>query len=122
MKTDISHFPPHRQAELKVIANMLALSFADVEMIFLINADDVKNGYHLLVILTRSSKANNLAYTSSITSAILHKKLITPCIPLFHGIDVVNQELDLGNPFFIHAKENGILLFSSERFQLSAKK
>jgi HEPN domain-containing protein len=48
--------------------------------------------------------------------------LETPLNVIFHGIDYLNSEIENGNYFFVDILKEGIMLYDSGKFQLSAPK
>lgn len=136
MKTDLSHLPEPKKAELKQIIASLIPRYSEIEMIVLFGSYargnyvedkyieqgityEYKSDYDLLVILSNNSKADAVTYTENITAKIDELELPTPVNPIFHGIEFVNHELQEGNYFFNDIKELGILLFTTNRYQLA---
>jgi HEPN domain-containing protein/predicted nucleotidyltransferase len=139
MKTDLSHLPPHKQAELKAIVAALVPKYAEVEMIILYGSyargnwvEDkyVENGttyeyksdYDLLIITSTNGKANADSFLQAVTQRLDELKLQTPVHPIFHGIEFVNEALREGNYFFGDIKREGIVLFNTSRYQLADKR
>ena len=139
MNTSVEHLPSHKHAELKRIVAALIPRYAEIEMIILFGSYarggwvedtytekgmtyEYKSDYDLLIILSKNTQANNETLTSSITGAIEALGLPTPVNPIFHGIDFVNKELSDGNYFFNDIKDEGILLFTTNRYELAPKR
>lgn len=139
MKTSLSHLPEHKQAELKAIKEALIPRYAEIEMIILFGSYargtfvedkyvekgityEYKSDYDLLIMMSKNGHANSDTLTSSITGRIEELNLPTPVNPIFHGVEFVNHELREGNYFFDEIKRDGILLFTTNRYQLEEKR
>lgn len=139
MKTALLHLPQHKQAELKSIITALIPRYAEIEMIILFGSYargnwvedkyvekgityEYKSDYDLLIVMSNNGKANSDTLTQSITGKLEELNLPTPIHPIFHGIEFVNNELREGNYFFGDIKEEGILLFTTNRYQLDEKR
>jgi HEPN domain-containing protein len=139
MKTDYSFLPEHKQRELKGIVTVLIPRFAEIEMIILFGSharntwvEDyyTENGtqysyisdYDLLIILSKNAQANSHTLTQAITQRLRDMQLRVPAQPIYHGIEFVNQELSEGSYFFGDIKKEGILLFTTNRYQLAHKR
>lgn len=138
MKTTLTHLPSHKQAELRQIVGALIPRYGEIEMIILFGSYargnyvedkyedkgimyEYKSDYDLLIITTKNSQADNDSLISSIGGKLEELSLPTPVNPIFHGIDFVNAELRDGNYFFDEIKRDGVLLFSTSRYQLDEK-
>lgn len=139
MKTDLSFLPAHKQAELEAIKGALIPRFGEIEMIILFGSyargkwvEDVytekgstyeyRSDYDLLIILSKNGHANSETLTQSITTRLNELKLKTPVHPIYHGMEFVNHELREGNYFFGDIKKEGVLLFTTNRYQLADKR
>ncbi|PBQ31797.1 hypothetical protein CNR22_08455 [Sphingobacteriaceae bacterium] len=139
MKTALSHLPEHKQAELKAIKEALIPRYAEIEMIILFGSYargtfvedkyvekgityEYKSDYDLLIMMSKNGHANSDTLTSSITGRIEELNLPTPVNPIFHGVEFVNHELREGNYFFDEIKRDGVLLFTTNRYQLEEKR
>lgn len=139
MKTDLSHLPDHKQAELKKIVAALIPQYKDIEMIILYgsfargnwvedkyiengNTYEYKSDYDLLIITNSNTQANADSFVSAVTGKLDELKLNTPVHPIFHGIGFVNEALSEGNYFFGDIKREGIFLFNTSRYQLADKR
>jgi predicted nucleotidyltransferase len=139
MKTDLSHLPDHKQAELKKIVAALIPQYKDIEMIILYgsfargnwvedkyiengNTYEYKSDYDLLIITNSNTQANADNFVSAVTGKLDELKLNTPVHPIFHGIGFVNEALSEGNYFFGDIKREGIFLFNTSRYQLADKR
>ncbi len=139
MKTDLSHLPEHKQAELKKIISTLIPKYSEIEMIILFgshargdwqNDEYVENGntysynsdYDLLIITNNSDKANADTFLFAILDKLEDLKLETSIHIELETIDFVNQQLQEGNYFFDDVKKEGVLLFNTSRYQLADKR
>jgi HEPN domain-containing protein/predicted nucleotidyltransferase len=139
MKTSLFHLPDHKQAELQAIVSALIPRFAEVEMIILFGSyargtwvDDIytekgttysyKSDYDVLIVLSKNGHANSNTLTQSISTRLKELKLKTHVHPIYHGVEFVNHELREGSYFFGDIKKEGILLFTTNRYQLENKR
>jgi uncharacterized protein len=140
MKTTISpQLPEHKQAEIRSFKEALIPRFAEIEMIILFgsyargkyvedkyiekgNTYEYKSDYDLLIILSKNGHANSETLTQSITARLKELKLTAPVHPIYHGMEFVNHELSEGSYFFGDIKKEGILLFTTNRYQLADKR
>ena len=140
MRTQLpENLPEHKKGELMAIKEALIPRFAEIEMIILFGSyargkqvDDVytekgttysyKSDYDLLIILSKNGHANSNTLTQSISARLNELKLRTPVHPIYHGVEFVNHELTEGNYFFGDIKKEGILLFTTTRYQLAEKR
>lgn len=131
--------PEHKRGELMAIKEALIPRFAEIEMIILFGSyargkwvEDVytekgttyeyKSDYDLLIILSKNGQANSDSLTQSISTRLNELKLKTPVHPIYHGMEFVNHELREGNYFFGDIKKEGVLLFTTNRYQLEDKR
>ncbi len=138
MTTTLTHLPPHKQAELRQIVGALIPRYGEIEMIILFGSYargnyvedkyedkgivyEYKSDYDFLIITTKNSQADNDSLISSISGRLEELNLPTPVNPIFHGIDFVNAELRDGSYFFDEIKRDGVLLFSTSRYQFDEK-
>jgi len=139
MKTDLSFLPEHKQRELKGIVTVLIPRFAEIEMIILFgsharntwvedyytekgNTYSYISDYDLLIVLSKNNQANNHILTQAITQRLRDMHLRVFAQPIYHGIEFVNHELAEGSYFFGDIKKEGILLFTTNRYQLAEKR
>ena len=140
MKTTIpSQLPEHKQAEIKSFKEALIPRFAEIEMIILFgsyargkyvedkymekgNTYEYKSDYDLLIVLSKNGHTNSETLTQSITSRLKELKLSAPVHPIYHGMEFVNHELSEGSYFFGDIKKEGILLFTTTRYQLADRR
>ena len=140
MRTQLpENLPEHKRGELMALKEALIPRFAEIEMIILFGSyargkwvEDVytekgttyeyKSDYDLLIILSKNGHANSDSLTQSISTRLNELKLKTPVHPIYHGMEFVNHELREGNYFFGDIKKEGILLFTTNRYQLEDKR
>ena len=139
MHTTLPTLPEQKQAEINAIVAALIPRFAEVEMIILFGSyargeqvDDLKkkkgntysyrSDYDLLIILSKNGHANSNTLTQSISTRLKDLKLKTRVNPIYHGMEFINHELSEGNYFFGDIKKEGVLLFTTNRYQLSEKR
>ena len=139
MKTDYSFLPEHKQRELKGIVTVLIPRFAEIEMIILFGSHarntwvedyytekgtqySYISDYDLLIVLSKNAHANSHTLTQAISQRLRDMQLRVPAQPIYHGIDFVNHELSEGSYFFGDIKKEGILLFTTSRYQLAEKR
>lgn len=136
MKTYLTHLPEHKQAELKAIREALIPKYGEIEMIILFGSYargnyvekhtyvdkgityEYKSDYDLLIITTKSTTADNDTFIASVSGRLDELNLPTPPNPIFHGIEFVNEQLRDGSFFFTEVKNEGVQLFTTNRFQL----
>ncbi len=136
MKTDLTHLPEHKQTELKAIRDALIPKYGEIEMIILFGSYargnyvekhtyvdkgityEYKSDYDLLIITTKNTTADNDTFIASVSARLDELNLPTPPNPIFHGIEFVNEQLRDGSFFFTEIKNDGIQLFTTNRFQL----
>ncbi|MBS1636167.1 MAG: HEPN domain-containing protein [Bacteroidetes bacterium] len=131
--------PGHKQAEIGAIKGALIPRFGEIEMIILFgsyargryvedvytengNTYEYKSDYDLLIVLSKNAQAGSDTLTQAITKRLRELELSAPVHPIYHGVDFVNQELREGNYFFGDIKKEGILLFTTNRYQLADKR
>ena len=139
MKTNLPTLPEHKLAELRAIKEVLIPRFVEIEMIILFgsyargkyvedkymengNTYEYKSDYDLLIILSKNGHANSETLTQSISSRLKDLKLSAPVHPIYHGVEFVNHELREGSYFFGDIKKEGVLLFTTNRYQLDNKR
>ena len=131
--------PEHKKGELMAIKEALIPRFAEIEMIILFGSyargeqvDDVytekgntysyRSDYDLLIVLSKNGHANSNTLTQSISNRLKELNLKTNVHPIYHGVEFVNHELREGNYFFGDIKKEGVLLFTTNRYQLADKR
>lgn len=133
MKTDISYLPAHKQAELSEIVAAIRKT-VPTQMIILFGSyarnswiedwyDETHfrylSDYDLLVIIENKSEAYQSKYESAIASKIRTMENIkTPVSAIVHDIEFFNRRLRKGQYFFCDIKKEGVLLYTSNKYQL----
>ena len=139
MKTSIDHLPDDKQSELQKITEAIGQRFP-VEMIILFGSyargdwvDDryrengttyeYKSDYDILAVLNTEAVAIRKESQKRWQYKVRRdtgKEL--PMNVIFHGIDYLNEEIENGNYFFVDILKDGVMLYDSGKFQLSAPK
>jgi predicted nucleotidyltransferase/HEPN domain-containing protein len=132
MKTSLDHLPEPKRERITAIAALLQAE-APVEMVILFGSyargdwvEDPANVYFsdfdLLAVVATEQQARDLeqrAHLEERAQAIAGR---TPVSLIVHGIKEINQELRLGQYFFIDILREGVLLYTSKRFSLASPK
>lgn len=139
MKTGIDHLPTDRQSEIRIISDAVRQRFP-AEMIILfgsfargdwVNDRYTENGtvfeyksdYDILVVVDAEVLAIKKESNKHWQNKLHHDTgLETPLNVIFHGIEYLNTEIENGNYFFADILKEGIMLYDSCKFQLSAPK
>jgi uncharacterized protein len=139
LKTGINHLSTNRQSEIQEITDVIRQRFP-TEMIILYGSfargdwvDDrytengtiyeYKSDYDILVvvdteILAIRKESNNHWQNKLRRDTVLETSLNV----IFHGIEYLNSEIENGNYFFVDILKEGIMLYDSGKFNLSAPK
>ena len=84
---------------------------------------EYKSDYDILVVLTGEDLKLKQRIEKKIMGDLVRPKVIkTPVSLIFHGIKYLNQALMIGNYFFKDIREEGIVLFDTEKFKLASPK
>jgi predicted nucleotidyltransferase/HEPN domain-containing protein len=139
MKTSLDHLPVEKQFEIREIVETINDRFP-AEMIILFGSfargdwvDDrytengtiyeYKSDYDILVVVDTEvvaiKKENNTHWQNKLRRETGFE---TPLNVIFHGIDYLNSEIENGSYFFVDILKEGIMLYDSGKFQLSAPK
>ena len=139
MNTSIAHLPQNKQPELTQLTETLS-GFKEVEMVILFGSyargnwvedqyveKDVlfeyRSDYDILVVLTHEDLRRKYKIEAKVKDELITTgKVATPLGLIFHGIKQLNQSLQLGNYFFKDIKEEGVVLYDSEKFKLANPK
>jgi predicted nucleotidyltransferase/HEPN domain-containing protein len=130
MKTSLDHLSPRKQRQLAAIVDVLRET-GPVEMIVLFGShargdwvDDratgYKSDYDILVITESRSEAEDAALWGTATSKLSGMDLDVDLI--VHDFKFVNHELAHGQYFFSDLVHEGVLLYTSGAFTLTAKR
>lgn len=137
MKTDFGYLPSEKQAELKKMLEIIPESIP-AEMIILFGSyarnnwveekyDDehyrYQSDFDLLVIIENKSEFAQAKFERELEDKIEQSDLIkTPVSIIVHDIEFVNKRLSKAEYFFADIKKEGILLYDSQKYQLSETK
>jgi predicted nucleotidyltransferase/HEPN domain-containing protein len=139
MNASISHLPENKQSELTQLTETLA-GFKEVEMVLLFGSyargnwvedqyveKDVlfeyRSDYDILVVLTHEDLQRKYKIEDKVKAELITTgKVETPLGLIFHGIKHLNKSLTLGNYFFKDIKEEGVVLYDSEKVKLAHPK
>ena len=132
MKTSLGHLPPHKQAQLQAITEVLT-GGAPVELLILFGshargeqvADPVTgyvSDYDLLAIVETEQQAEDHATWEPLVAKARALAGETPVALIAHDIRFVNHEIRVGQYFFADVVNEGILLHDSRRYHLARPK
>jgi HEPN domain./Nucleotidyltransferase domain. len=136
MKKSRAHLPKHKRDELKEIVTIIT-ELADVEMVILFGSyargnwvEDIyteghityeyKSDFDILVIVREGRYARSINLWDKVKNTIHGRKTIQTWVALIvHDIKEVNKALSRGQYFFTDIKKEGVLLYDSQRFELT---
>ncbi|MRS04977.1 HEPN domain-containing protein [bacterium] len=139
MKTAIDHLPADKQSEIQAITDAIRKRFP-TEMIILFGSfargdwvDDCytengttyeyKSDYDILAVVDTEvlaiKKESNRHWQNKLRR---DTGLEASLNVIFHGIDYLNTEIENGNYFFVDILNEGVVLYDSNKFSLSAPK
>lgn len=132
MKTSLDHLPSKKQRQLEALAALIRRE-AEVEMVILFGShargdwvEDLETGYFsdfdVAVIVRSQGLAEKLKVWSKIEKlgrAITDPTSLTLIV---HDIKDVNEQLEKGFYFFSDIKKEGVMLYSSGRYELAEAK
>lgn len=139
LKSSLGHLPEEKQNELKEIVSFVTEG-ASVDMIILFGSyargdwvEDryVENGttyeyksdYDLLFVMEDEEKAHRAKYARRLKRKISNNTGIYTAINVIcHGIGYLNSEIEDCNYFFTDILKEGILLYDSQKYELSTPK
>jgi predicted nucleotidyltransferase/HEPN domain-containing protein len=132
MKTSLDHLPEAKRERIAAIAALLQAE-APVEMVILFGSyargdwvEDPENVYFsdfdILAVVATEQQARDLEQRSDLEERAQAIAGRTPVSLIVHGIKEINQELRLGQYFFIDILREGVLLYTSKRFSLASPK
>lgn len=131
--------PPTKQHELNLLTTLLS-EFKEVEMVILFGSYargnwvedtyvekgttyEYKSDYDILVVLTHEDLKRKFKIEDKVKAELINTgKVKTPVSLIFHGIKQLNGSLRMGNYFFKDIKEEGKVLYDSEKFKLQNPK
>ncbi|MCL6266619.1 HEPN domain-containing protein [Flagellimonas myxillae] len=135
----MNHLPKSKQEELQLLTQQLS-AFKEVEMVVLFGSHargnwvedkyvekgityEYRSDFDLLVALTHEDLKQKFRIEGRIKQEFVDTgKVTTPVSLIFHGIKQLNASLAQGNYFFKDIKEEGIVLYDSEKFKLANPK
>lgn len=135
MKKYLSHLPQSKQEELNLLNEILS-AFKEVEMVILFGSYargnwtedqyieksityEYRSDYDILVVLTHEDLKQKFRIEDKVKAELVSTgKVKTPVSLIFHGIKHLNSALTIGNYFFKDIKEEGKVLYDSEKFKL----
>ena len=135
----MNHLPKDKQGELQLLAEQLS-AFKEVEMVILFGSHargnwvedkyvkkgityEYRSDFDLLVALTHEDLKQKFRIEGRIKQELVDTgKVTTPVSLIFHGIKQLNASLAQGNYFFKDIKEEGIVLYDSQKFKLANPK
>ena len=139
MNKSVAHLPNQKQEELNKLTTLLS-GFKEVEMVLLFGSYargnwvedtyvekgityEYRSDYDLLVVLTHEDLKQKYRIEDKIKAELIETgQVSTPVNLIFHGIKHLNQALRVGNYFFRDIKEEGIVLYDSEKHKLASPK
>lgn len=131
--------PKSKQEELELLTQQLS-TFKEVEMVILFGSHargnwvedkyvekgityEYRSDFDILVALTHEDLKQKFRIEGKIKQELVDTgKVTTPVSLIFHGIKQLNASLTQGNYFFKDIKEEGIVLYDSEKFKLATPK
>ena len=132
MKTSLDHLPEAKRRQLQAIAALLQ-GEAAVEMVILFGSyargdwvEDAENGYFsdfdLLAVVAGEEQARSAAAWAGLSQRAQQIAGRTPVTLIVHDIKEINQEIRLGQYFFIDILREGVQLYTSRRHSLATPK
>ena len=138
MKTSLSHLPPLKQQELQEIVQLMR-QCSDIEMAILFGSyargdwveEHADDGVHfkyqsdidLLAVVRTRNRFEQERLELKIKKAVHQLSYIkTPVSLIVHDIDFINRRLADAQYFFSDIRNDGVLLYDSEKYQLSDPK
>ncbi|MEM8937919.1 MAG: HEPN domain-containing protein [Bacteroidota bacterium] len=135
----MNHLPKSKQEELQLLAQELS-AHKLVEMVILFGSYargnwvedqyvekgityEYRSDFDILVVLTHEDFKQKFRIEDKVKADLVTTgKVTTPVSLIFHGIKQLNSSLTMGNYFFKDIKEEGIVLYDSEKFKLAQPK
>ncbi|MCL6274231.1 HEPN domain-containing protein [Muricauda sp. 2012CJ35-5] len=135
----MNHLPKSKQEELELLTQQLS-PIKEVEMVILFGSHargnwvedkyvekgityEYRSDFDILVALTHEDLKQKFRIEGKIKQELVDTgKVTTPVSLIFHGIKQLNASLTQGNYFFKDIKEEGIVLYDSEKFKLATPK
>ena len=135
----MNDLPKSKQEELQLLTEQLS-AFKEVEMVILFGSHargnwvedkyvekgityEYRSDFDILVVLTHEDLKQKFRIEDRIKQELTNTgKVTTPVSLIFHGIKQLNASLAQGNYFFKDIKEEGIVLYDSQKFKLANPK
>ncbi|MEO0901447.1 MAG: HEPN domain-containing protein [Bacteroidota bacterium] len=135
----MNDLPKSKQKELLLLAKELS-AHKSVEMVILFGSYargnwvedqyvekgvtyEYRSDFDILVVLTHEDLKQKFRIEDKVKEELIATgKVTTPVSLIFHGIKQLNASLTMGNYFFKDIKEEGIVLYDSEKFKLAQPK
>ncbi|MEM6517146.1 MAG: HEPN domain-containing protein [Bacteroidota bacterium] len=135
----MNHLPKSKQDELQLLAQELS-AHKLVEMVILFGSYargnwvedqyvekgvtyEYRSDFDILVVLTHEDLKQKFRIEDKVKAELIATgKVTTPVSLIFYGIKQLNASLTMGNYFFKDIKEEGIVLYNSEKFKLAQPK
>ena len=139
VKEVLDKLPQSKQEELNLLTEVLS-ACKGVEMVILFGSYargnwteeryvekgityEYRSDYDILVVLTHEDLKQQFRIEDKVKAELTNNgKVKTPVSLIFHGIKHLNNALTIGNYFFKDIKEEGGVLYDSEKFKLATPK
>ncbi|WP_205728970.1 HEPN domain-containing protein [Flagellimonas onchidii] len=135
----MNHLPKSKQEELTLLTEQLS-AHKLVEMIILFGSYargnwvedqyvekgityEYRSDFDILVVITHEDLKQKFRIEDKIKAELITTgKVTTPVSLIFHGIKQLNASLTMGNYFFKDIKEEGLVLYDSQKIKLAHPK
>ncbi|MEX0314469.1 MAG: HEPN domain-containing protein [Allomuricauda sp.] len=135
----LNHLPKSKQEELTLLTEQLP-AHKLVEMVILFGSYargnwvedqyvekgityEYRSDFDILVVITHEDFKQKFRIEDKIKAELITTgKITTPVSLIFHGIKQLNASLSMGNCFFKDIKEEGVVLYDSEKCKLAHPK
>ena len=139
MKDLLNHLPETKREELEMLTELVS-GFKEVEMMILFGSYargnwvedsyvekgttyEYRSDFDILVVLTHEDLKQKFRIEDRVKADLVTTgKVTTPVSLIFHGIKQLNASLTMGNYFFKDIKEEGKVLYDSQKFRLAHPK
>ena len=133
------HLPHSKREELELLTELVS-KFKEVEMMILFGSYargnwvedsyvekgttyEYRSDFDILVVLTHEDLKQKFRIEDKVKAELVAAgKVTTPVSLIFHGIKQLNASLTMGNYFFKDIKEEGKVLYDSQKFKLAHPK
>ena len=135
----LHHLPKAKQEELALLTELIS-KFKEVEMLVLFGSYargnwvedsyvekgttyEYRSDFDILVVLTHEDLKQKFRIEDKVKAELIATgQVTTPLSLIFHGIKQLNASLTMGNYFFRDIKEEGKVLYDSQKFRLAHPK